>query len=266
MAEGDFALAAEIAWASIKLAFAEGMAWVTNAWAEFSTGLASIFDGAVTGVRQIWNNVSTWIARQMLNLVGMIQSAVAKLAEIDPTGLSDKLKAALDFDVEGTIRILEEDSQRFNQGVEQAKSARDDERVRAMQQQLADTEKRLAELREARRQALAKADALAEDDTKSQLAGAMAELEKTLADATNMDKLFDAGAAQSQLPLEFGGMPKLGGSAGLAGTFNAAIAGMLGRSGDDPSERTADAVESMDGTLTEIKDELKTRPPLAFDA
>ncbi len=40
-------MAAEIAWASIKLAFAQGMAWVTNAWAEFSTGLASIFDGAV---------------------------------------------------------------------------------------------------------------------------------------------------------------------------------------------------------------------------
>jgi hypothetical protein len=79
--------------------------------------------------------------------------------------------------------------------------------------------------------------------------------------------LFDADAAQSQLnlPLDFAGMPKLGGSAGLAGTFNAAIAGMLGRSGDDPGERTADAVESMDEKLTDIRDELKDRPVLAFD-
>jgi phage-related protein len=267
LAEGDFALAAEIAWASIKLAFAQGMAWVTNAWAEFSTGLASIFDGAITTVRQIWNNVSTWIARQMLKLVGMVQSLVAKLAEIDPTGLADKLKTAIDFDVEGTIRVLEEDSQRFNQGIGQAKAARDDERVRAMQQQLVDTEKRLAELREARQQALAKADALAEDDAESPLAAAKAELERALAEAANANKLFDADAAQSQLnlPLDFAGMPKLGGSAGLAGTFNAAIAGMLGRSGDDPGERTADAVESMDEKLTDIRDELKDRPVLAFD-
>ena len=46
--------------------------------------------------------------------------ARAKLAEIDPTGLSEKLKAAIDIDVEGAIRILEEDSQRFNQGLDQA--------------------------------------------------------------------------------------------------------------------------------------------------
>ena len=87
-----------------------------------------------------------------------------------------------------------------------------------------------------------------------------------LGDGSAWRFLFDADAAQSQLPLAFGGMPKLGGSAGLAGTFNAAIAGMLGRSGDDPGERTADAVESMDEKLTDIRDELKDRPPLAFEA
>lgn len=268
LAEGDFALAAEIAWASIRLAFAQGMAWVTNAWTEFTTGLALIFDGVITSIRQVWNNIRTWIARQLLNLVGLIQTAVAKLAEIDPTGLSEKLKNAIAFDVEGAIQILEEDSQRFNQGLDQAKSSRDDERVRAMQQRIAETEKRLAELRAAREDALKRADALAEDESESPLAAAMAELEDALAQAAGKGKLFDADGAQMQFDSSFdpSSMPSVGGNASLGGTFNAAIAGLLGRSGSDPAERTADAVESMDETLAEINDELKTRPPLAFDA
>ncbi|MCA9219454.1 MAG: hypothetical protein KDA71_03960, partial [Planctomycetales bacterium] len=268
LAEGDFALAAEIAWASIRLAFAQGMAWVTNAWTEFTTGLALIFDGVITSIRQVWNNISTWIARQLLNLVGLIQAAVAKLAAIDPTGLSEKLKNAIAFDVEGAIQILEEDSQRFNQGLDQAKSSRDDERVRAMQQRIAETEKRLAELRAAREDALKRADALAEDESESPLAAAMAELEDALAQAAGKGNLFDADGAQMQFDSSFDAsrMPSVGGNASLGGTFNAAIAGLLGRSGSDPAERTADAVESMDETLAEINDELKTRPPLAFDA
>ena len=56
------------------------------------------------------------------------------------------------------------------------------------------------------------------------------------------------------------------GSAGIAGTFNAAVAGLLGRAGDDPGERTADAVESMDEKLTDIRDDLRGRPALAFDS
>ena len=96
----------------------------------------------------------------------------------------------------------------------------------------------------------------------------MAELEAALADAANARKLFDADGAQAQFDTSFdtASLPGVGGNAGLSGTFNAAVAGLLGRSGNDPAERTAEAVESMDETLTDINDELKTRPPLAFDA
>ena len=268
LAGGDFALAAEIAWASIKVAFAQGMAWVTNTWTEFTTGLGLIFDSVITSIRQVWNNISTWIARQLLNLVGLIQTAVSKLAAIDPTGLSDKLKAAISFDVEGAIKILEEDSKRFDQGLDQAKSARDDERVRAMMQRIAETEARLAELRAAREDALKQANAMAGDESESPLSAAMAELEDALADASKAKGLFDADGAQMQFDAESGAsnIPNIGSGSNIAGTFNAAIAGLLGRAGDDPGERTADAVESMDETLGDIKDELKTRPPLAFNA
>ena len=137
-----------------------------------------------------------------------------------------------------------------------------------MHQQIAETEKRLADLRAAREDALKQADALAGDETDSPLAAAMTELEAALADASKAKGLFDAKGAQMQFDTSFdaGSLPSVGGNASLAGTFNAAVAGLLGRSGSDPAERTANAVESMDETLAEINDELKTRPPLAFDA
>jgi hypothetical protein len=115
---------------------------------------------------------------------------------------------------------------------------------------------------------LARAAGLKQGDSQSPLDGAMAELERALAEAANARKLFDADAAQSQLASAggIGALPGLGGSAGVAGTFNAAVAGLLGRAGDDPGERTADAVESMDEKLTDIRDDLRGRPTLSFDS
>ena len=119
-----------------------------------------IFDGVITTIRQVWNNVTSWMAGQQLKLVGAIQSALETLEQIDPTGLAAKLKASLELDVGGAIRVLEEDRSRFNSGLDQARQQRDEERARAMQERLAETEKRLAELRAAREDALARARAL----------------------------------------------------------------------------------------------------------
>ena len=55
-----------------------------------------------------------------LSLVGAIQSALATLAQYDPTGLTglaQKLSDSLSIDVEGALRTLEEDRQRFNAGI-----------------------------------------------------------------------------------------------------------------------------------------------------
>ena len=161
MMQGEFALAGEIAWTSIKLAFSEGIAWVTNAWGEFATGLTSVWDNVITNIRQAWNNVSSWIAGQLLKLVDTVNSVLASLEQIDPTGSASKLKASLDIDVNGAIAFLEEDRQRFNRGLDVAKQQRDEQRVQAMQARLAETEKRLAELRAARADAVAKARDLA---------------------------------------------------------------------------------------------------------
>ena len=67
---------------------------------------------------------------------------------------------------------------------------------------------------------------------------------------------FDADGAQSQFDTSFdtASLPGVGGNAGLAGTFNAAVAGLLGRSGNDPAERTAEAVESMENATRVVVD------------
>ncbi len=268
LAQGDFALAGEIAWVSIKLAFAQGIAWVTNAWTEFTTGLSSIWDGMVTYLRQIWNDVVSWLAKSILQLVGSVQSALDTISKYDPTGLADKLKQQMSVDVEGAIRTVEEDRARYNQSQDVAKGQRDDERVRAMQDQLAATEAQLAELRAAREAALAKSRAAADKagPAGSPLAKAMNELEKALDDAANAKKrLFDPAAADQQMTGVGDLTSQFASTGSLAGTFSASVAAMLGRSGDDPAERTAEAVESMDGTLTDIRDDLRGRPMLAFD-
>lgn len=260
LAGGDFGLAAEIAWTSIQLAFATGIAWVTNAWTEFATGLTSIFDGAIVAIRQIWNNISTWIARQMFNIVGLIQKAVAKLASIDPTGLSDRLSAAIEFDVEGAIKILEEDKARFNTGLDTAKSARDDTRVNEMQDRIAKTESDLAALRERRQKSIDEAQTLADS-------GGPSLLDKILSglNLPELPKLF--ATPQLDPPPELNTNMQAVGSTGPAlGTFSAAVAGMLGRSGEsDAADRTADAAEKTAEETAAIRKELEDRPVLAFE-
>ena len=82
--------------------FASGLAWITNAWTEGYHGPGHpVGEHGATGVRTVWNNVSSWIARQLLQLVGAIQSALQTIAQYDPTGLAQKLSDSLSLDVEG---------------------------------------------------------------------------------------------------------------------------------------------------------------------
>ena len=157
MMHGEFALAGEVAWTSIKLAFVQGIAWVTNAWTEFTTGLATIFDGVVVAIRTAWNNLTVFIGQLLMYQVARFQMLLDQLAQFDPTGLAAKLRSALDVNVGGTITAMEEDRERFNRGLADAREKRDAERAAQMQARLAETEARLAELRRQREDALARA-------------------------------------------------------------------------------------------------------------
>jgi hypothetical protein len=254
MMQGEFALAGEIAWASIKLSFAEGIAWATNAWTEFATGLASIWDATVTKIRQVWANVSTWIAGQLLRIWGLVQNVASQLGIVDQT-----------LDVQGAIRTLQEDRDRFNVGLDTARGQRDDQRVAAMQSQLAATEERLAALRTAREQALAKARDLPVDERESPLAQAMADLKAAIAEAAKAPKLFDAGAATRKVADVGGDLAPMVTSKPLEGTFSAAAAmAMFGARRSSAEEETAQNTRAMRRRLDELAREQRLREGMVF--
>jgi hypothetical protein len=266
--QGQFAVAGEIAWESIKLSFAEGIAWVTDAWTEFTTGLATVFDGLVTTIRQAWNNVSTFIGQVLMLQVARVQQLLDKLAEFDPTGMAAKLRASLDIDVGATILAMDEDRQRFNRGLDRERSERDDQRARAMQDRLTASEERVANLQRARDQALARArQALAENsDRESPLARAVEDLELAIAEAAKAPKLFDDKAATTAV--EQAGMdalPAVEAATGITGTFSAAAAvASLGFRQSSAEEETADNTRVMRRRLEIIAREQRLRDAPVF--
>lgn len=139
---------------------------------------------------------------------------------------------------------MEEDRLRYNRGLDQARMHRDAQRAQAMQKHLAETEQRLAALRAAREEALARSRELGGDsgtEAASGLDTAMADLEKALAEAADAPRLFDPGSFDVDLS---GIGDTVLSSSGLSsqGTFNAAAAFGLAAGGVE--ERAMKAAET----------------------
>lgn len=269
LASGDLALAAEIAWASLREVFARGAAWLSQTWSEVTVGLSMLFDRAITSIRTVWTRVSTWIGEGMLRLVGLIQDAVRRLADVDPTGLSQRLQQALDLDVDAAIRVLYEDSQRFTRSLEQSRQTRDDQRGAELLAQATAQQRRLAALRELRQQALDRVpDRQPDTSGESALQRSLRELRESIAAAvqSRTTQVADLQQRASQAATAAPGtISRLTDPGSTVGTFSAAIAGMLGRSGEAAGARTAEATEEMASTLSDLLDETRRRPTLAFE-
>jgi hypothetical protein len=204
----------------------------------------------VVAIRQTWNNVTTWIASKLLEIWGWIEDVGAALGLMTPT-----------LDVAGAQAALEQDRQRFNSGLEDARSQRDAERAAAMQQRLAQTEAQLSELRRQREDALARArtavDTHQQDTGPSPLSTAMAELKQALAAAASAPKLFDARAAADQLQPAAASLDEMmlhSGGQGLSsqGTFSAAAVWGLAAGG--VQDRTAKAAEATAANTRQLVD------------
>ena len=249
IAAGQWGTAAQIAWISIKQAFAAGVTWLQNIWDELTTGLALGWDAAIAAIRNAWSMAVSWIAQQLVKLWGLIQSAVDAVASIDPTGLSDKLKKAISIDVAGTVQTLQDDQQR-----ESAARNRD-------AQQQADARGAALAAREKERQAWADDLARQRDQLLQQVsdaAGAMpagpslgdkmatakAELDAAIKAAQEKAGVFDpstpdlAGVGEG-----LDGLPSEAAKMSVSGTFNAAAVAGLGA--DNLAQRTARASEQV---------------------
>jgi len=149
---------------------------------------------------------------------------------------ADKLKASLAVDVQGTLRAIEEDRQRFNQGLQRDKQQRGLGRGAALSTDLAANQQHLAELQQQRDAALAKLQGLAPrgkpPESSDKLATAMAELQAAVQLAADKRTGF-AGDQQQSLAAKQDLTGVLDESAKLAsaGTFSAAAAAGLGIGG-----------------------------------
>lgn len=134
LAAGNITLAAQVAWAGLKLAWTQGVAFLTDVWQAGVTGFAVIFTQVWFGLQEVfwtvvyaiadaWDWVIGGITRMWNNTVGYIAGKLAYLMEL--LGLVD----------EGVTLAIEEETTRRNRGVEDRNAGRSQRRQQDLAQQ-----------------------------------------------------------------------------------------------------------------------------------
>jgi hypothetical protein len=145
-AAGDMTLAANIAWAGVKVAFysakdallsgfdtikaAGAIAWsyiklmfvktvnpIMAIWDQVWGGMASIFDSVIVSIRQTWGTVISWIAKQMLWLYGKVEKVLLALGMISEA-----------TDIKGAQKIVDDENKKYADQLDKDKAARDQAR------------------------------------------------------------------------------------------------------------------------------------------
>jgi len=136
LSAGDIQLAAKILWLGLKTAFVKGKQMVMSVWRPFTEGFLNVFDAAITKLRQIWNSVSGWLAKKMLQLWGIISKISAKLGLLQ------------EFDPSEAIQALEQETARGNRRLDKDRQKRAAARARRTDTGFEADERELAKLRE----------------------------------------------------------------------------------------------------------------------
>lgn len=206
LAAGDVRLAAKILWQGIQLAFRIGVLKVMEIWQGFKTSALATFDALIVGIRKRWNSASTFLARGMLKLAGLIDRS---------------------FDADQAIAVLEEDASRFGARLD----AEAEERARA-RKEAGEAAIRAAEVK--MNQARAELDKLTAEARRARELKESGEL---------LDDEPPPEVPEPQIP-DFGDVgPAIErATVGASGTFSASAAALLGQAGG-VAERTARAAE-----------------------
>lgn len=270
LAAGDIALAAEILWLSLKVAWQQGVAALNKVWLEakqFFVGTAqSMWYGALaaaeigfhaievawiettaflsktwtnftTGFQQIWESASSWVAKRMLEIQGLFDSGLDV----------DAAKKAVDQQLESRLIELEDAAQRDVAARERRRAAEREQAAAIHEATLAaigqDFENAQDALRKDTEAGLAESRA-ALDAAKERLAAA-------IVDARRKREAADAERGPSRSPRDLmaefderiaGLGDLLAKGISVRGTFNAKATQGLA-AGSDTAERTARATE-----------------------
>lgn len=83
---GDVAAAAGVFWASLDVAWAQGIAAISDQWYAWRNGFLDVFGQAVAGVRRMWAETQAWLSSGIVDIMAYLDSSLdadAIKAEID---------------------------------------------------------------------------------------------------------------------------------------------------------------------------------------
>ncbi len=83
---GDVAAAAGVFWASLDVAWAQGIAAISDQWYGWRNGFLDVFGQAVAGVRRMWAETQAWLSSGIVDIMAYLDSSLdadAIKAEID---------------------------------------------------------------------------------------------------------------------------------------------------------------------------------------
>ena len=265
MAAGDLALAAKIAWLSIKMLWQEGINWLYGKWVGFKEtflavwneaafGLAKVlttawyeglkaYTNVVNTMRVMWARFTVWAgntwnkAQQSIGTVFL--EALGKVGALDKEELSGRLQAKIGARTAAGQEDL-------------AKIGADWEgKIQDLDQQETDAQKALDEDKAARNRARRQQYAKDLQEAQGAVEKAKTKWEQALAEAARKRAGIEAGAGPEK-PAKPGEPDFAGvGKASVKGTFSAIVAARIGAGG--PAERTARATEEAAGHLKYIR-------------
>lgn len=83
---GDVAAAAGVFWSSLDVAWAQGIAAISDQWYAWRNGFLDVFGQAVSGVRKMWAETQAWLSSGIVDIMAYLDSSLnadAIRAEID---------------------------------------------------------------------------------------------------------------------------------------------------------------------------------------
>lgn len=231
LAAGDWKLAAEVLWKSLKLAWAEGTAYLLRHWTDFKFGAARIFSELWTGIRVIWAEATAAILHAWNNVTTGIMSAWDKASTTIAKGIGWIIAKVEGLDPAQVQSIIEEDHQRRERGRRDTSAAR----RREIDAQARAAVEALGEEHVGAMKALDAEQARQLKGVRADADQARKEWEEALATARQARLAAESGApgpgafeAPAFDPIEFGKR-----SASIQGTFSAAAAQAMGRGPQD---------------------------------
>ena len=234
---GDLTLAAQIAWAGVLVAWEyvkEALlnSWnsLANIWDDFWTHLSTAVDLAITSIRSAWASAVAWIAQKLLKVWVLIEKALAAVGLLNET-----------TDLGGAMRLVQEDAQRGNASLEQAR-----------QQRAADRETTLSRRKAARSSGASEGLQAAQEELAGLIAQAAAQKGQAEAEAAQSAEEQPAAPADIKAAVQ----AAAGVIGATVGTFSAAAAGVsFTRTRDQAGEQTAENTREMLRVLRRIEAE-----------